>query len=104
MAVEQTLQCALVLFSRIADLRARMESGLGTGRACGLHGDAIDPFGYLHSGFVCFHKLKPLLRPAAWAACWHWLYAATAIKALGPIRSLSQLPKRRSVVSLVSCV
>ena len=80
MVVEQTLQRALVLFSRIADLRAGVESGLGTGRACGLYRDAIDPFRYLHSGFVCFHRLKPLLRPAAWAACWHWLYAAPAIK------------------------
>src|SRR5258708_35742905 len=35
MAVEQTLQFARVLFSLIADLRARVESGLGTGRASG---------------------------------------------------------------------
>jgi hypothetical protein len=56
MAVKQSLQCALVIFS-IANLCARMESGVWTGSACGPHWNPVDPFGDLHSWVHFFRSL-----------------------------------------------
>ena len=96
MVVEQILQCTLTLFSRRAGLCARVEGGLRTGRARGLHRDAFDPFDYQHSGFVRFHRLKPLLRPAAWAALRALALRCPALKAirLNPLAEsrLTRLP------------